>query len=276
MMTFARFSTTSCCNQPLPQLLPLPNICMVMHCFCPKAASGSALISDRLAGDMHASLAIGWRRKPVSQNSQLSSSSKFAPSPICKASLREMANQKIDVHAHFLSPTYRKALLEHGYLHSDGMPGIPGWSTGSHLAYMDSHGIAKSILSVSFPGTVITFDSALNQTLTRESYAYAANIKSTNPDRFGYFASLPLPDVPASLAEIKHVFDGPLKADGIAMLSNSSGLYLGDPRLRPVLDELNARKAVVFVHPTSPCRQVGLKCQDVSEMYAESAPLATT
>ena len=186
-----------------------------------------------------------------------------------------MANRKIDVHAHFISSTYREALLEHGYANPDGMPGIPRWSEESHLAFMDSHGISKSILSVSSPGTNITSDRALNQKLTRDSNEYAAHVKARYPNRFGYFASLPLPDVSASVAEIKHVLDGPLKADGIILLSNTSGFYLGDPHLRPILAELDSRNAVVFVHPTTACCRANLEDSSAVESPAYSSPLAS-
>jgi predicted TIM-barrel fold metal-dependent hydrolase len=35
-------------------------------------------------------------------------------------------------------------------------------------------------------------------------------------------------------------------------LTHSGGVYLGDPLLDPVFAELNRRRAVVFIHPTSP------------------------
>src|SRR4029079_5638679 len=48
--------------------------------------------------------------------------------------------------------------------------------------------------------------------------------------------------------EIACCFDV-LKVDGIAVMSNYGDIYLGDPRIAPVMDELNRRKAVVFEHP---------------------------
>jgi 6-methylsalicylate decarboxylase len=69
--------------------------------------------------------------------------------------------------------------------------------------------------------------------------------------RFGGFASLPLPDVDGALEEIAYAFDK-LKLDGVVMLTNFNGVYLGDKRLDPVFDELNRRGAIVFIHPTSP------------------------
>ena len=69
--------------------------------------------------------------------------------------------------------------------------------------------------------------------------------------RLGALAVLPLPDVDAALAEIAHALDV-LDLDGVGLLSNYRGVYLGDPRLEPVMAELDRRKAVAFVHPTIP------------------------
>jgi aminocarboxymuconate-semialdehyde decarboxylase len=69
------------------------------------------------------------------------------------------------------------------------------------------------------------------------------------PERFGGFACLPLPNVEGSLAELSYALDT-LKLDGIVLFSNARGVYLGDENLDPVFEELERRRAVVFVHPT--------------------------
>ena len=56
----------------------------------------------------------------------------------------------------------------------------------------------------------------------------------------------------ASLAELERALDQ-LALDGIALPTHTEGAYLGDPRLTPLLEALDARRATVFVHPTSPC-----------------------
>ena len=42
-----------------------------------------------------------------------------------------------------------------------------------------------------------------------------------------------------------------LELDGVSMLTNAGGSYLGDHRFDPVFSELQRRAAVVFVHPTA-------------------------
>jgi predicted TIM-barrel fold metal-dependent hydrolase len=62
---------------------------------------------------------------------------------------------------------------------------------------------------------------------------------------------VPTGNIDESLAEIERALDG-IGLDGVNVLTNVAGVYLGDASLEPVMAELNRRKAVVFIHPTSP------------------------
>jgi predicted TIM-barrel fold metal-dependent hydrolase len=65
---------------------------------------------------------------------------------------------------------------------------------------------------------------------------------------FWRLSYLPLPDVDTSLKELSYALEV-LELDGIVVFTNSNGVYLGDPALEPVLEELERRKAVIYVHP---------------------------
>ncbi len=59
----------------------------------------------------------------------------------------------------------------------------------------------------------------------------------------------------------------------MALFSNYRGQYLGDPAFLPIFEELNRRKAVVFVHPISPAN--ANKIPGISESTLDY-PLETT
>lgn len=158
---------------------------------------------------------------------------------------------KIDVHSHFLPPFYQEACRTHGHGKPDGMPYLPDWSEEEHVALMDHLGISKSILSASSPGChLVPGNDELGRSLSRQCNRFAADLKTRRPDRFGYFASLPLPDVEGCLREIPLADEE--GCDGYGFMTNVHGHYLGDGEFDPIFDELNRRKALVFIHPSTP------------------------
>ena len=159
----------------------------------------------------------------------------------------------IDVHAHFLPDQYREALATAGIDQPDGFPRVPMWNASEHVEVMDRLGIEACVLSVSSPG--VQFGEGMSASdavsLARHVNDVAAATITQHPGRFGAFASLPMADEGESLAEIERVFDG-LGLDGVNLLTNVAGVYLGDASLEPIMAELNRRRTVVFIHPTSP------------------------
>ena len=114
---------------------------------------------------------------------------------------------------------------------------------------MDKAGVAYSITSILNPGPWYGKIEEPSRRLARECNDYAAKLRSDHPNRFGIFAAIAPVDVEGSLKEIEYAY-GTLKAEGIALWTSYDGKYLGDETFVPVLEELNRRKAVVYVHPT--------------------------
>jgi 6-methylsalicylate decarboxylase len=163
---------------------------------------------------------------------------------------------RIDVHHHILPPEYVKAVTERGALDAGGVA-FPSWDVESNLALMDRAGIATAMTSIAAPG-VYFGNKAAAQSLARRCNELSARLMSDHPQRFGAFASLPLPDVDAALEELDYSLDT-LGMDGVVLLSSIGDQYLGDPAFDAVFDELNRRKAVVFIHPTVPPSSRNLK-----------------
>jgi predicted TIM-barrel fold metal-dependent hydrolase len=157
----------------------------------------------------------------------------------------------VDVHSHFLPESYRTALAENGHSSPDGFPPqIPEWSAEEHVAVMDRLGIAMSLLSISSPGVHLG-DASATADRAREVNEAGRRAVVDHPGRFGLFASLPLPDVDAAMAEIAYNCEH-LDVSGFVLLTNIGGTYLGDQAFEPVFDELDRRGARLFIHPTSP------------------------
>ncbi|TKA31308.1 hypothetical protein B0A50_02153 [Salinomyces thailandicus] len=180
---------------------------------------------------------------------------------------------KIDVHSHFLPPFYQEACRNNGHANPDGMPAVPDWSPEQHLNLMDNLGIRKSILSISTPGThLVAGNNELAANLSRQCNAYAADLKGKLPERFGFFASLPIPDVETCLKEITQATED--NCDGFVLETNGHGHYLGDTLFDPIFDELNSRKATLFIHPTTPLCPCSPQALAQGQQPVKATPLA--
>ena len=157
--------------------------------------------------------------------------------------------KKIDLHTHYIPDAYGHAIFQKFGEKPDGFP-TPPWSVEEHLQFMDREGIDVSIVSASSPHISFGTDEE-TKALARQINEAGAKIVEQHPDRFGFLATLPLPNVEDSLEEIAYALDV-LHADGFTLPTNARGVYLGDERLDPIFAELNRRHAVVALHPNQP------------------------
>jgi 6-methylsalicylate decarboxylase len=160
------------------------------------------------------------------------------------------AGPVIDTHHHFYPPDYQKAWLD--WEDARKIPHFAnqvGWTRERAVEELDKNGIATGILSLaSTPGTWFGLDAAGAQKMARTCNDFGAEMMRDHKGRFGLFATLSMIDIDATLKEIEYVFDT-LKADGVGLQTNYGDKWLGHEVYKPVFEELNRRKAVVYVHP---------------------------
>jgi predicted TIM-barrel fold metal-dependent hydrolase len=155
---------------------------------------------------------------------------------------------RIDVHHHVLPKFYLETLEKVGSISMFGIL-LPDWSLEAHLEVMDRNKIAVGMASI--PAGFYFESDAFARDLARQCNEFLASLCSEHPSRFGAFAALPVPDVDGALREATYALDT-LKLDGVLMLSNVAGHYVGDPENDELFAELNRRYTVVYIHPGDP------------------------
>jgi predicted TIM-barrel fold metal-dependent hydrolase len=156
----------------------------------------------------------------------------------------------IDTHHHFYPPAYQKAWF--GWEDQRKLPHFPSqvtWTREKAVEDMDKNGVTTAVLSIaSTPGLWFDAGPKAAEEMVRTCNDFGAQMVRDFPGRFGLFATLSMLNIDATLKEIEYAFDT-LHADGLGLQSNYGDKWLGDATYKPVWEELNRRKAVVYVHP---------------------------
>ncbi|MEK4365745.1 amidohydrolase family protein [Paenibacillus sp. FSL M8-0212] len=154
-----------------------------------------------------------------------------------------MFNPVIDVHHHIISKEMQRKQRELGMEIPSFMP---KWTPEIGMQKMDVGDISFSFLSA--PSDLTFIDQSSANTLARKMNEELASYAQLHPERYGAFATLPLPDPAAAMEETLYALDV-LGMDGVAMLTSYQGKYLSHPDYTELLTELDRRSAVVFLHP---------------------------
>ena len=168
-----------------------------------------------------------------------------------------LAQGVTDVHSHIITTEFLSALEGEGRLLDEGFP-LPKYDAAAHLRWMDEAGVETSVLTLAAP-------QPSDAKTVRSTNEAAARLKQAHPGRFLFCAALPLPDVGTAIREAVYALDT-LKADGIKLATNVGGQYLGAPELDSLFAVLNARRAVVILHPHRP--------EPVNRQVMQQTPLA--
>jgi predicted TIM-barrel fold metal-dependent hydrolase len=160
---------------------------------------------------------------------------------------------RIDVHAHYFPLEYLDRLDAYGGSHVTGL--IRRMKLGSadfsgledHFRNMDHSKVDMQILSVSgqLPYFAKESDAVDAAKLGNDIYA---RVVREFPKRFAAFACAPLPHVQAAIAETRRALDE-LGMVGVTAGTVVLGQSIADPAFDAFFEELNRRKAVLFIHP---------------------------
>jgi predicted TIM-barrel fold metal-dependent hydrolase len=155
------------------------------------------------------------------------------------------ATRRIDVHHHFAPPAWVAEVKGKPLLQAANTR----WTPEQSIEEMDRGGVSAAVIEITNPGLWFG-DNAAAARVSRACNDYGARLVQDHPTRFGLFAAMPLPDVDATLKEIEYAYDS-LKVDGVGLFTSYGDMWLGNAVFRPVMEELNRRRAVVHVHPTA-------------------------
>ena len=174
---------------------------------------------------------------------------------------------KIDVHTHYYpeiffqmirdtpsdfsfakDPTGRTIITHRGARFFGVTP--PMTDPAKRLEDMDRVGIDIEVISLSTPNIFFADESGQRAVAKVMNDAYAELI-AKHPKRFKGFASIPMDDPDAAVAELHRAIDQ-LKMNGVVLLSNIRGRALTSPIYRPFFEEANRMNLCIFLHPMIP------------------------
>jgi aminocarboxymuconate-semialdehyde decarboxylase len=178
-----------------------------------------------------------------------------------------LPGRKLDLHTHYYPPIYfdkiRDLPSEFSFDKSPSGQTIIKYrgarffgvtpamtNVAQRLEDMDRVGIDVEVISLSTPNVFFT-DAAHQPEIARMVNDAYAELIAQYPTRFKGFASIPMDDPDAALAEL-HRAIGELKLNGVILLSNIGGKPLTSPEYRQFFAEANRIKLCILLHPMLP------------------------
>jgi predicted TIM-barrel fold metal-dependent hydrolase len=118
----------------------------------------------------------------------------------------------------------------------------------TRLREMDEAGVSLQVLSPGAGRAPYGKDEATSLAAARLGNDLTAALVSKYPDRFKAYATLPLPHIDASLAELKRCLDE-LGMVGLNLHISAQDRSVAEDEFLPIYAEMNRRKGLIFYHP---------------------------
>src|SRR5438270_4798750 len=178
-----------------------------------------------------------------------------------------MPGRKFDLYTHYYPPAYfeknRKLPSEFSFDKSPSGKTIityrgarffgvtpPMTDVSKRLEDMDRVRIDVEVISLSTPNVFFT-DAQHQPEIARMVNDAYAELIAKHPTRFKGFASIPMDNTDAAIAELHRAIDD-LKLNGVILLSNIGGRPLTSPAYLAFFAEANRMKLCILLHPMLP------------------------
>ena len=160
----------------------------------------------------------------------------------------------IDIHAHITPEAYIAASRSGETWHGIQPQSVSNmsynprttWTPQERIADMNSLGVDVQVLSTNASFYNYDMDASVVAAMTRDCNDYVAQLTKDHPDRFSGFATLPMQDVAASVAELERGMSMGLKG---AMIGDQvNGKTFDEPEFMPLWKSAEASGAVMLIH----------------------------
>ena len=160
----------------------------------------------------------------------------------------------IDIHAHITPSGFVEAFRKGENWHGITASAVPNmrynprttWSPDERIADMNSLGVDVQVLSTNAFFYCYDKDASTVTTMAKECNDYVAQLIKDRPDRFSGFATLPMQDVSASVAELERSMNMGLK--GAMIGDHVNGKTFDEPEFMPLWKAAEASGAVMLIH----------------------------
>ena len=160
----------------------------------------------------------------------------------------------IDIHAHISPEGFVQAFRNGGTWHGMAAGAVPNmlynprttWTPEERIADMNSLGVDVQVLSTNAFFYSYDKDASVVAAMAQECNDYVAQLAKDRPDRFSGFATLPMQDVAASVAELERSMNMGLK--GAMIGDHVNGKTFDDPEFMPLWKAAEASGAVFLIH----------------------------
>ena len=160
----------------------------------------------------------------------------------------------IDIHAHITPQGFVDAFRQGETWHGITAAAVPNmrynprttWSPAERIADMNSLGVDVQVLSTNAFFYCYDQDAAATAAMAQECNDYVAQLVQERPDRFAGFATLPMQDVVAAVAELERTMHLGLK--GAMIGDHVNGKTYDDPEFMPLWKAAEASGAVLLIH----------------------------